>query len=620
MAYYPATPFVPQFTNDAGVPLSGGTIMAYIAGTTTPTNMFVDDAGTSAGSVITLNARGEPQVSGNTVVIWLNDAVSYKFILRDASANSKWTIDNISAGSSTLRNDLADDSDTAKGDALIAVVQPYEGARAQTQHDVNAKTIWLDDFDGYDGTGSSVSDTAFISAIAALSHGGEVLIPSGASLTLSTPLVSNKAVLFRAAVRGDISSNTNGGGYGSSKPIIRWTGSAGAYMYTIRPQNTGDVIWGGGSQGVEWDGNALAATAVHLDNTKFAKFDGKVRSVTYAGVVVDSQSGSVGNFSQQNIIDLEFIWGVAAACQGAHGLVLGGNGATVPATQQQLGSVTGLIYNGYLIRIAETDNCFGRFVNAAVQAPGTGGALLQVNAGAQPANHNNFFHLVGPVVNDANIIGPFIAHYNSEGGGISQSAGTSVWSGELVDYVTGRTYSSHKYKLREKISIPPAAFAGDTNSGADKLASVWQTLTWPETGGDVDISAVLPDLYAFDNGTISAVEILYAPIGASAGNLRFQTYLSTVADSASAPLITPDGDVSTTVAAGAQYTLGRAVLTFGSPVAITKGDTIFISLRRKSGDAADTHTGSVAFLGARILYTSTGPNSAGSGAYSVPEW
>lgn len=100
MAYYPATPFVPQFFTDAGVPLAGGTITAYLAGTTTPTNMFIDDAGTSAGSVITLNARGEPQVSGNTVVIWLDDAVSYKFVLKDASSVSKWTIDDIGSAAS----------------------------------------------------------------------------------------------------------------------------------------------------------------------------------------------------------------------------------------------------------------------------------------------------------------------------------------------------------------------------------------------------------------------------------------------------------------------------------------------------------------------------------------
>jgi hypothetical protein len=96
MAYYPATTFVPQFFTDAGVPLSGGTVTAYVAGTSTLTPMYIDLAGTSGGSTITLNARGEPQVSGNTVVIFLDSAISYKFVLKNASGTSMWTVDAIS--------------------------------------------------------------------------------------------------------------------------------------------------------------------------------------------------------------------------------------------------------------------------------------------------------------------------------------------------------------------------------------------------------------------------------------------------------------------------------------------------------------------------------------------
>lgn len=96
MSYYPATPFVPQFFTDTGVPLSGGTITAIVSGTPdTPAMMYLDATGTEAGTVITLNARGEPQVSGNTVVIWLDTEVIYKFILKDASGVTKWTINDI---------------------------------------------------------------------------------------------------------------------------------------------------------------------------------------------------------------------------------------------------------------------------------------------------------------------------------------------------------------------------------------------------------------------------------------------------------------------------------------------------------------------------------------------
>lgn len=95
--YYPATAFVPQFLSDTGIPLSGGSISAFVAETSTPTPMYIDFDGTSAGAVITLNARGEPQVSGNTVIIWLDSAVEYKFQLKNASGVSIWTADDVAS-------------------------------------------------------------------------------------------------------------------------------------------------------------------------------------------------------------------------------------------------------------------------------------------------------------------------------------------------------------------------------------------------------------------------------------------------------------------------------------------------------------------------------------------
>lgn len=609
MAYKLAQLFPPQFEDANGNPLVLGTIEFYIYNLTTPTPFYTDSTGTSGGTSCSLNSLGQPVSGGGTnLQIFLDTSIVYKVIRKDATGTQ-------------IQPTLGPYSVTPVSSDLMDAYS-FSGAQALSQHVINSRQIWIDGFTGFDPTGAAVSDAAFVAAINALSSlgGGELMIPQASYIKLSTALVAHYPILLKSGVRGDISSNTNGGGAASSRPYIQWTGAANTYMFTLSPSATGDVIWGGGSEGIEWDCNALAYTAVHLDNTKFAKFDGKVRSPTYAGVVVDSASGTVGNFSQQNIIDLEFIWGVAVACQNADGLRLGGNGSTVPSTQQQLGVISGLVYNGDLIRIAETDNCYAKFVTCAVQAPGTGGALRQVNAGAQPANHNYFGHLVGPVKNDNGIIGPFVNHYNSEGGGFSQLTGSSDYAGDLIDYVTGRVYQSHKFDLRQKISIPPAAFVGDGASGLNKLASQWETLTWPETGGDVDISAIIPDWYSLDAGTISGIEVLFAPVGTSAGNLRFTASLSTVGDNTSGSIVTPDGTVTQTVAAGTQYLMTRSTFTFGAPIAFAKGNTIFINLKRLTADAADTHTGDVAFLGARILYASTGPNSAGSGTYYIPSW
>ena len=95
MAYRQASTFVPQYVDANGVPLNSGTISAFLAGTTTATPMYSDIDGTAAGSIITLNARGEPEVSGNTITIWLDDALSYKFVLKDSSGVTIWTVDDI---------------------------------------------------------------------------------------------------------------------------------------------------------------------------------------------------------------------------------------------------------------------------------------------------------------------------------------------------------------------------------------------------------------------------------------------------------------------------------------------------------------------------------------------
>ena len=95
MAYRPASTFVTQYVDTNGAPLNNGTLSAYIAGTSTPATMYADDLGTAAGSIITLNARGEPEVSGNTIVIWLDADVTYKFTLRASDGSSIWTVDGI---------------------------------------------------------------------------------------------------------------------------------------------------------------------------------------------------------------------------------------------------------------------------------------------------------------------------------------------------------------------------------------------------------------------------------------------------------------------------------------------------------------------------------------------
>ena len=68
MAYIAGSSTIPQFFDGSGSPLSGGTVEFYLTGTTTATPVYSDSSGTSLGTSVSLNSRGEPQNSGGSIV------------------------------------------------------------------------------------------------------------------------------------------------------------------------------------------------------------------------------------------------------------------------------------------------------------------------------------------------------------------------------------------------------------------------------------------------------------------------------------------------------------------------------------------------------------------------
>ena len=84
-----------QFIDAAGIPLAGGFLYTYEAGTTTPQATYTDSSAATANSnPIVLDSRGEAN-------IWLSSA-NYKFKLTDANGTEIWTVDNIAAPSTAL--------------------------------------------------------------------------------------------------------------------------------------------------------------------------------------------------------------------------------------------------------------------------------------------------------------------------------------------------------------------------------------------------------------------------------------------------------------------------------------------------------------------------------------
>jgi len=106
-----------QFFTNNGIPLVGGKLYTYDAGTVTPRQTDSDASALvpNANPVI-LDARGEALIFG---------VGSYKFVLKDSLDNLIWTTDNIvqyatAADVSTVADDLATPNNPAKGAGMVA--------------------------------------------------------------------------------------------------------------------------------------------------------------------------------------------------------------------------------------------------------------------------------------------------------------------------------------------------------------------------------------------------------------------------------------------------------------------------------------------------------------------
>lgn len=81
-----------QFFDDNGVPLAGGLLYTYTAGTSTPVATYTTSAGNVANAnPVVLDAAGRIPYE-----VWITEGVSVKFILKDSTDVQIASWDNIS--------------------------------------------------------------------------------------------------------------------------------------------------------------------------------------------------------------------------------------------------------------------------------------------------------------------------------------------------------------------------------------------------------------------------------------------------------------------------------------------------------------------------------------------
>lgn len=203
----------------------------------------------------------------------------------------------VSGSASALALDLANTSDSTKGDALLGVKQPFTGAFARTQHDKNAEFVSIKDF-GAVGDGVTDDTAALTAALAASKH---VVVPSGL-----TPLISSTVtvpVATRLQFLGGL-GNTNSA-YPASYLVKKSTMTTTALILSDRA-----LVDGGGL--ICQVGNTGDGVAIQGNNAKIRDF--LVHKAGGVGVRVGTDAG--GNY---NSFQLEH---VTSQYNGGHGFYI----------------------------------------------------------------------------------------------------------------------------------------------------------------------------------------------------------------------------------------------------------------------------------------------------------
>lgn len=101
-------PVLRQMFGYTNVNLVGGSLLSYVAGTTTPQATYTDETGATPNTnPVVLDSNG-------SAAVWIDPSLSYKFVLNDVNGNLIFTADQVSAsggGGVTLWNEATNYSE-----------------------------------------------------------------------------------------------------------------------------------------------------------------------------------------------------------------------------------------------------------------------------------------------------------------------------------------------------------------------------------------------------------------------------------------------------------------------------------------------------------------------------
>jgi hypothetical protein len=212
-----------QFFDNNGVPLAGGLIYTYAAGTTTPQATYTSSTGVTANpNPIVLNSAGRVPNE-----IWLTSGVSYKFVLKDSTGVQIGSYDNLSSVNdfTSVFTTLA----ASSGSSLIGYTQGSTNAVATTVQSKLREVVSVKDF-GAKGDGTTNDTSAIQTALNYISSvgGGIVHLPAG------NYVVSQLDVPSDVTLQGEI----NGYSYTTAKSTSILTCTTGVYAVMLEGRAT----------------------------------------------------------------------------------------------------------------------------------------------------------------------------------------------------------------------------------------------------------------------------------------------------------------------------------------------------------------------------------------------
>jgi len=215
-----------QFFTEGGVPLVGGKLYSYAAGTTAPLPTYTTASSTQLNpNPVILDSRGEASV-------WLGSA-SYKLTLTDSTDVEIWTVDNITTQDAVValaafEVSLASTTNSAQGSSLVGYV-PVSGSGRTVQSKLR-DTVSVKDF-GAVGDGTTDDTVAIQNAIAycqnTAQYGGKALYIPGGRYRITASLSVSKEFL---TIYGDGPWESQIYADGIATPVIKT-----AAMQYLRP-------------------------------------------------------------------------------------------------------------------------------------------------------------------------------------------------------------------------------------------------------------------------------------------------------------------------------------------------------------------------------------------------